>query len=242
MSRPVGVALDPAANKIYWANSDNNTISFANLDNSGGGGQLSTAGATVSDPEGVAIDPAANKIYWGNGQEDEISFANLDNSGGGQLSTVGATVSAPTFPALLRSPAGSGAPAISGAGTVGQSLHCSQGQWASDLLGAFLYRAPGSFAYQWQNDGAEIAGATGSSYTPAAAGTYACRVTATNRAGSTSQTSAGVSVGQAPKCKKLRKKLKRQRKGLAKAGSEAKQGMIKANIKDTKKRLKKLGC
>ena len=45
-----------------------------------------------------------------------------------------------------------------------------------------------------------------------------------------------------PKCKKLRKKRKRQKGGLARAGSEAKRSMIQANIKDTKKRLKKLGC
>ena len=45
-----------------------------------------------------------------------------------------------------------------------------------------------------------------------------------------------------PKCKKLRKKLKRQQKHLAKAGSEAKRAMIQANIEDTKRRLKKLGC
>ena len=45
-----------------------------------------------------------------------------------------------------------------------------------------------------------------------------------------------------PNCKKLRKKLKRQQKGLAKAGSEAKRAMIQANIEDTKKRLKKRGC
>ena len=49
-------------------------------------------------------------------------------------------------------------------------------------------------------------------------------------------------ASQDPKCKKLRKKLKRQQQGLAKAGSEAKRAMIQANIKDTKKRLKKRGC
>ena len=49
-------------------------------------------------------------------------------------------------------------------------------------------------------------------------------------------------AGEDPKCKKLRKKLKRQQKNLAKAGSEAKRAMIQANIEDTKKRLKKLGC
>ena len=49
-------------------------------------------------------------------------------------------------------------------------------------------------------------------------------------------------AGENPKCKKLRKKLKRQQKGLANAGTEAKRAMIQANIKDTKRRLKKRGC
>ena len=49
-------------------------------------------------------------------------------------------------------------------------------------------------------------------------------------------------AGEHPNCKKLRKKLKRQQTGLAKAGSEAKQGTIEAGVQDTKKRLKKLGC
>jgi hypothetical protein len=45
-----------------------------------------------------------------------------------------------------------------------------------------------------------------------------------------------------PKCKKLRRKLKRQKKGRAKARTEAKRTFIKGNIKDTKRRLRKLGC
>src|SRR5262249_45437148 len=48
--------------------------------------------------------------------------------------------------------------------------------------------------------------------------------------------------GEDPKCKRLRKKLKRQKRGLAKAGSDSKAAMIEANITDTKQRLRKLGC
>jgi DNA-binding beta-propeller fold protein YncE len=43
-----GVALDPAANRIYWGNAQGNTISYANLDNTGGGGQVTTIGATTN--------------------------------------------------------------------------------------------------------------------------------------------------------------------------------------------------
>ena len=48
--------------------------------------------------------------------------------------------------------------------------------------------------------------------------------------------------GKDPKCAKLHKKLKRQKQKLANAGTAAKQSMIRANIADTKKRLKRLGC
>ncbi|HEX3563670.1 MAG TPA: YncE family protein, partial [Solirubrobacterales bacterium] len=49
------------------------------------------------------------------------------------------------------------------------------------------------------------------------------------------------SSGKDPKCKHLRKKLKRQKGNLAKASTDAKRSMIQANIKNTKRRLKKLG-
>ena len=191
-SSPIGVAIDRAAGRIWWANvGGGGKISFANLDGSGGGGDLSTSGATLSGPEGVAIDPAAGRIYWANvGGGGKISFANLDGSGGGDLSTSGATASGPTFPALLRAPSGAGAPAITGASAPGSALSCSQGSWAPDLLGSFLYRAPRSFAYQWSKDGADVAGATANSFTASVPGDYRCRVTAQNHAGSTSQTSA----------------------------------------------------
>ncbi len=147
----------------------------------------------------MAIDPAAGRIYWANLNNHTISFAKLDGSGGGgQLSTAGATVSFPVFLALLRAPAGAGAPAISGGGEVGQELTCSQGSWAADLLGSFLYRAPRSFAHQWRRDGADIPGATQPTYTPSSPGEYSCRVTATNQAGSTSQTSAPRTVSATP--------------------------------------------
>ena len=62
--------------------------------------------------------------------------------------------------ALLRAPVGTGAPQVSGSAGVGQTLTCSPGTWASDLLSAFLYRAPQSTAYQWTVGGVPIAGAT----------------------------------------------------------------------------------
>jgi DNA-binding beta-propeller fold protein YncE len=94
-----GVAIDPAAGRIYWASRRGRVegIGYANLDGSGSAGVLNTAGATLDGPSGVAIDPAAGRIYWANaGGVYKISFAKLDGSGsGGDLSTTGATVDAP---------------------------------------------------------------------------------------------------------------------------------------------------
>ncbi|MGN6167793.1 MAG: hypothetical protein ACTHQQ_06430 [Solirubrobacteraceae bacterium] len=98
---PAGVATDPATGKIYWADTGSapgsaGPLSFANLNGAGGGGDLSTSGATLVNPSGVAIDPGAGKIYWANSSANTISFANLDSTGGGgELNTTGATVDSP---------------------------------------------------------------------------------------------------------------------------------------------------
>jgi DNA-binding beta-propeller fold protein YncE len=97
---PMGLAIDPAAGRVYWANWGNPggtgvTISYANLDGSGGGGNLPTGNATVLGPHGLAIDPAAGKIYWPNYNGNRISFANLNGSGGGDLMTGAATLAGP---------------------------------------------------------------------------------------------------------------------------------------------------
>ena len=52
-----------------------------------------------------------------------------------------------------------------------------------------FYRAPRTFAYQWFVNGAIVPGATATTYTPPSAGRYTCQVTASNQAGSTSQSS-----------------------------------------------------
>jgi DNA-binding beta-propeller fold protein YncE len=178
-----GLALDVAGGKVYWGNGDK--ISFAGLDGSGGG-DLPTTGVTVSSASGVAIDVPTGRLYWADSSADTLSFAGLDGSGGGTLPAAGASLGAPSLPVLLKSPAALGSPAVTGAE---KKLSCSQGTWAPDLLGAFLYRAPQSFSYQWSRNGAGIPEATESSFTAGPAGNYRCRVTAQNQAGSASQTS-----------------------------------------------------
>jgi PKD repeat protein len=62
------------------------------------------------------------------------------------------------------------------------------------LSSSFLYRTPQSFAYQWRLNGADIGGANAAQYTATAPGSYTCRVTASNQAGSAAQTSAAMTV------------------------------------------------
>src|SRR5437762_5969955 len=54
-----------AANRIYWSNLNGNSISYANLDGSGGG-DLPINPVALNGPMGLAIDSAAGKIYWSN--------------------------------------------------------------------------------------------------------------------------------------------------------------------------------
>ncbi len=198
VSSPFGVAVDPVGERVYWANEGMNTVSFARLDGSGGG-DLNTAGATVHSPEGVAVDPGGGRIYWANYLAKAISFANVDGSGGGDLAAFSETGNAAV--ALLRAPIATATPTIAGGSMPGSLLSCSEGTWAADLTGSFLYRAPQGFACRWSLNGSDIAGATASSLVATAPGDYRCRVNASNFVGSTDQTSAprGV-VAPPPSC------------------------------------------
>lgn len=73
-------------------------------------------------------------------------------------------------------------------------MACSLGRWEADSSLLSVHRAPATYEGQWTRDGADIPGATKPSYTPSASGSYACRVTAANRAGATSQVSDPISV------------------------------------------------
>jgi hypothetical protein len=70
-------------------------------------------------------------------------------------------------------------PAISGTGTVGQTLTATPGSWTY---------APTSYAYQWMRNNATPVGTNASTYTLVAGDSgnrMTCVVTATNAAGST---------------------------------------------------------
>ena len=195
-SNPNGLAIDKAGGRIYWTNQVVQVISSAALAPGGDGDDLDVSPVVLTSAQGLAIDPGANKIYWPQFGDATLRFASLDDTGGGgALGTSPVTPFTPTFAAILKSPSGAGAPqvtigaAASSGSSAGTVLHCSQATWAPDLLGSFLYRAPQSFAYQWSRNGTDISGATADSLTATEVGSYRCKVTATNHAGSTTQTS-----------------------------------------------------
>src|SRR6188472_324327 len=88
---PMGLTIDPAHGRIYWANWANHsgtTISYANLDGSGGG-DLAITGAPIAGPHGLAIDPADGPygtLYWPNHDMEmasSISRVQLNDTGTG---------------------------------------------------------------------------------------------------------------------------------------------------------------
>src|SRR2546429_2844 len=167
-------AAASAADGIYWANNSSGKIRVGNLNGAGTPADLFPS-TTESAPEGVAMAPAAGKIYWATYYSGKIRVGNLNGGGTPADLFPSTTESNPFFLALLRAPVGLAPPTVSGGASAGSRLSCSRGGWAGDLVGAFLYRAPRSFAYQWTRDGAAIPHARASSYTPTPGGRYRCR-------------------------------------------------------------------
>jgi hypothetical protein len=252
LEEPDQIALDIPAGRIYWGNfQGKQKISYANLDDTGGGGNLETG--TVSTPGGaealavdpgadrlywmheaglpapilsyvdlatggggdvpigtvagesvwgMAIDPAAGKVYWANyeaiGPEPTIHVAALGSGIAGTIETGLAPVKTAQDPIVQLAPSGVTPPQISGGGQTGSTLSCTQGTWAADDAGSYVYRAPDAYSYAWTLNGATVAGATSGRLTATAAGSYACRVTASDRAGSATQTSGSVLVSAPP--------------------------------------------
>ncbi len=214
---PEGVAIDPVTRRIYWGNySVADSIAYASL-SGGPPHQLNTTGATTSLPHGVALDPVSRRIYWPNfnNANNPISWAALNGGGGRDLATPGASRQRPVLPALLDAPKPFGAPVITDpTGGKGTSLHCGRGAWAPDALSSLLYRAPRSFSYRWDRDGAEIPGASADTIEVDAGGSYRCDVSARNAAGSASQASAVYEIPS--NAFKLAKLKRNKRKGTAK--------------------------
>jgi hypothetical protein len=224
-----GLAVNAAAGQIYWISNNNGKISHANL-TGGGGGDFDYGTAPFDNPYGLAFDPSSGKIYWGNysnGKTPAEAFGFLSiGGGGGGIKVASAPVDGPQNPVILKGPSGTGAPTITRAPKT-VNLACSQGSWAADYAGSFVYQAPRSFGYQWLLNGASIVGANASTITATKPGTYTCAVTGSNQNGSVTQTSAGVELDAGALTLKIRKHNVK-----AKAGRPAAFGLIAANSGD----------
>jgi len=188
-----GIAIDPTSSRLFWGNLSSGIFS-SGLDGSGAAA-LNTTGALATTIRLLAIDPGSGRVFWVNEKPvPNISFAALNGSGGGNLPVSGATLQSPSGIAILRSPHLLAGPVVGGVGSGKAPLTCSPGVWSGDLPAAQLYRAVRSVAYQWQKDGADIPGATAETLRPSRPGSYSCRVTASNHAGSTASTSNAIRV------------------------------------------------
>jgi hypothetical protein len=196
-----GIAVEPSLGKVFWINESEKAVSWASLAGTGGGDVLTDEPA-MDGSYGLAVDAVAGRAYWANysAGEDRTNALGFVNLGGGYapINVLTAPVNGPQDPLLLKSPQGTGAPVVSGAGAVPATLSCTEGDWGADHAGSFLYQAPRSYAYKWTINGSAIPGATATTLTATQAGDYACTVRATNQTGSASQTSASVRVAPAP--------------------------------------------
>jgi DNA-binding beta-propeller fold protein YncE len=192
-----GLSVDPAGGRLYWVDANLEIVSFASLSGAGNG-DVDTTGAAFNGPWGLALDPALGKLYWGN-EENGVERTNaigvgLLAGGGGGITLATAPVNTPQDPLVLKSPTGTTAPAVTRDAKVRSQLTCSQGSWAADYSGSFVYQAPHTFAYRWTNNGVAVPGATAPTLLTTVPGSYACVVTATNQTGSASQTSLATPV------------------------------------------------
>lgn len=233
-----GLAVDPAGNRIYWLDTGEERVGFASL-GGGGGGDVNMTGSIFKSPYGLAFDPSLGRLYWANynsGSNEKagaIGFVGLAGGGGG-INIATAPVDGPQDPVVLKSPSGTGAPAVTRLPKSRSSLLCATGSWAADYPGSFVYQAPRTFAYQWTRNGTPIAGATATTFNAKSPGQYACLVTAANQTGSATQASAAVKV------KAAKIKLNAKKKAAAKAGGVAKfkvKGVNQGDLQSKKARV-----
>jgi DNA-binding beta-propeller fold protein YncE len=231
------LAVDSAGGRLYWLQSSDKRVAFVNLAG-GSGGELNITGATLEDAYGLAIDQAIGRVYWGNyGQEEvrtnAIAFANIAGGVGG-ITPVTAPLDGPQDPVILKSPSGTGLPAVTRSKKSRSSLACSPGTWAADFVGSFVYQQPRTLAYQWTRNGKAISGATGTTLTAKSAGKYRCAVTGTNQAGAATQTSKPLEVDAA------KAKLSTKKKAVVKAGGTATFSVKATNQGDLKSKNARL--
>ena len=194
------INVNPATNELYVLGRNKAGVEgILVLSTLGlGGSQIALEEPAYDGPYGLAFDPTNSRFYWANYSAEEErarAFGTTTLAGGSAgavpIGIATAPLDAAQDPVIVKSPVGTGAPKVSASGT---QLSCSQGDWEADSPGSYVYAAPTAYAYQWSKDGQAISGATSSSYTATASGSYSCAVTGSNPSGSASQASAGSTV------------------------------------------------
>ena len=61
LGTPIGIAVDPAGGKVYWADMGPDKIQRKNLDGSGSIEDVATG--LGDNPVAVAVDPTGGKVY-----------------------------------------------------------------------------------------------------------------------------------------------------------------------------------
>jgi hypothetical protein len=195
-----GIAVDPAADKIYWLDlnlekrkNETDEIRRANLDGSGVQTLVERPGAGFEG--GLAIEPAAGKLYWTEAETHDIAVSKLDGSQAETLFSTGEDV--PEGLALETAdphPTNTLAPSIEGSAQVGSQLSCNPGGWTGT--------GPLSFDYQWAIVGGSVLdGAADGTYVPSseqADEQLQCVVTAADSVATSSAASSAVSVAALP--------------------------------------------
>jgi hypothetical protein len=137
---------------------------------------------------GVNISGATSQTYTIQAADYEADLdvvVSATNTEGGPV-----TATSPAVTVIGVAPVNTVAPVVSGGSGLGDVLTTTNGTWMG-------YPASFSYAYQWRRNGANIGGATASTYTIVAgdsAASITCLVTATNAQGSTAQASNGVTA------------------------------------------------
>ena len=206
----------------------------------GGGNGTAQGGGGASDIRigGTTVNQRVLVAGGGGGSGNCVSSGQTSNGGGGGglMGADGFEPPGTTGCAALDVAGGGGTPNAGGSGTLPATLG-TFGSGGTASIG-------GGGGGGWYGGGGGSfngAGGGGSGNGPAGT-TFETGVHSGDGLVTITYTAPTPTAGEHPNCKKLRKKLKRQQKGLANAGTEAKRAMIQANIKDTKKRLKKRGC
>ena len=162
-----------------------------------------TVGSTLSCTTGTWTNSPTSYAYqWLRGGVNisgatSSSYMTVAADGGTSVScrvmatnAAGNTSVASNALAILGVPANTAAPVASGTLTVGSTLSCTTGTWTNSP----------TYTYQWQRGGANISGATSSTYVTVSAdgGTsVGCLVTATNASGSASAASNTLAIAAA---------------------------------------------